>query len=172
MFCVSLEKIKPYFNHDSFRLKMISFSLLMLQLDYGLLHLTLGFADGAGGKESACNGGDVGCIPGWGRAPGGGNGSPLQHSCLETPMDGGAWRDTVQRVAESWTRLSTRAHLTFAFKNGQLATPLPPSFRSVVCGGISGGPVVETSPSKAAGVGSNPGQGTQIPHAWRPKTKT
>jgi len=34
---------------------------------------------------------DAGSIPGWGRSPGGGNGNPLQYSCLENPMDGGAW---------------------------------------------------------------------------------
>ena len=42
-------------------------------------------------KESACNAGDVGSIPGLGRSPGEGNGSPLEHCCLESPMDGGAW---------------------------------------------------------------------------------
>ena len=47
------------------------------------------------GKESACNAGDPGSIPGSGRSPGGGNGNPLQYSCLEKPMDRGAWRATV-----------------------------------------------------------------------------
>ena len=46
-----------------------------------------------------------GLIPGWGRSPGEGNGSPLLYSCLENPMDRGAWRVTVQRVAKPWTRL-------------------------------------------------------------------
>ena len=44
-------------------------------------------------------------IPGWGRSPGG-NGNPLQYSCLENPMDRGAWRATVHRVAKSQARLS------------------------------------------------------------------
>ena len=45
---------------------------------------------------------------GWERSPGEGNGSPLQYSCLENPMDRGAWWATVHRVAKSWTeRLST-----------------------------------------------------------------
>ena len=48
---------------------------------------------------------DVGSIPESGRCPGEGNGNPLQYSCLENPMDKGAWRATVHRVAESWTRL-------------------------------------------------------------------
>ena len=48
------------------------------------------------GKEPACSSGDAGgSIPGWGRFPGGGNGNPLQYSCLGNPMDRGAWRATV-----------------------------------------------------------------------------
>ena len=62
----------------------------------------MGFAGGSG-KESACNAGDEGSIPGWGRSPGGGHGNPLQYSCLENPMDRGAWRATVCGVAESDT---------------------------------------------------------------------
>ena len=50
----------------------------------------MGFPGGLDGKASACNAGDPGSIPGWGRSPGEGNGDPLQHSCLENPTDGGA----------------------------------------------------------------------------------
>ena len=46
---------------------------------------------------------DVGSIPGSGRSPGGGHGNPLQFSCLENPMDRGAWQATVHRVAKSQT---------------------------------------------------------------------
>ena len=46
--------------------------------------------EGSDGKASACNAGDLGSIPGSGRSLGEGNGNPLQHSCLENPMDGGA----------------------------------------------------------------------------------
>ena len=56
-------------------------------------------------KESACNTGDLGSIPGWGRSPGEENGYPRQYSCLETPTDRGAWRATVrgsQRVGHYW----------------------------------------------------------------------
>ena len=53
------------------------------------------FAGGSDGKESACNEGDPGSIPKSGRYPGGGHGNPLQYSCLENPMDRGAWRATV-----------------------------------------------------------------------------
>ena len=64
--------------------------------------------DGLSGKESACNAGDtgdVGSIPGLGRSLGRGNDNPLQYSCLENPMDRGAWRATVHRVAKSRTQL-------------------------------------------------------------------
>ena len=46
---------------------------------------------------------DAGSIPGSGRSPGGGNGNPFQFFCLENPMDSGAWRAPVHRVAKSWT---------------------------------------------------------------------
>ena len=55
------------------------------------------------GGKSVCNAGDSGAIPGSGRSPGGGNGNPLQYSCLGNPMDRGAWRATVHRVAGSDT---------------------------------------------------------------------
>ena len=66
-------------------------------------------------KEPACNAGDagdMGSIPGLGRDPGEGNGYPLQYSCLENPMNRGAWWATVHRVTKSWTwlkRLSMHA---------------------------------------------------------------
>ena len=50
-----------------------------------------GFPGGSDGKESACNPGNLGSIPGSGRSPGEGNGNPLQYSCLENPVDTGAW---------------------------------------------------------------------------------
>ena len=50
--------------------------------------------------------GNLGWIPGSGRSPGEGNGYPLQYSCLENSMNGGAWWATVHGVAKSWTRLS------------------------------------------------------------------
>ena len=57
-------------------------------------------------KASACNAGDPGSIPGWGRSSGEGNGNPLWYSCLENSMDGGAWWATVHGVTKSWTQLS------------------------------------------------------------------
>ena len=53
------------------------------------------------GKESTCNAGDPGFIPGLGRSPGEDNGNPLQYSCLGNPMDRGAWWGAVHRVPES-----------------------------------------------------------------------
>ena len=48
---------------------------------------------------------EVGSVSGWGRSPGGGNGNSLQYSCLENPMDSGAWWAIVHGVSKSWTRL-------------------------------------------------------------------
>ena len=60
----------------------------------------MGLPGGSVGKETAYNAGDardMGSIPGLGRSPGGGHGNPLQYSCLENPMDRGAWQATVHR---------------------------------------------------------------------------
>ena len=61
-----------------------------------------GFPGGSDSKESACNAGDPGSIPGSGRSPGEGNDYPLQYSCLENSMDRGAWA-VVHRVVKSQT---------------------------------------------------------------------
>ena len=61
----------------------------------------MGFPGGSDGKASARNAGDLGLIPGPGRSPGERNGNPLQYSCLENSMDGGAWWATVHGVAKS-----------------------------------------------------------------------
>ena len=71
------------------------------------------FHESSGGsqvKASACKVGELGSILGLGRSPGEGNGNPLQCSCLENPMDGGAWWATVYGVAKSWTQLSDFTH--------------------------------------------------------------
>ena len=65
--------------------------------------LQRGLPGGSDSKESACNAGDLGSILGWGRSLGEGNGYPLQYSCLENPMDRGAWWATVPK---SQTQLS------------------------------------------------------------------
>ena len=67
----------------------------------------MGFPCSSVGKESACNVGDLGSLPGSGRSPGEGNGNPLQYSCLENPMNRGAWRATVHGVARIGHDLAT-----------------------------------------------------------------
>ena len=59
-------------------------------------------------KEAACNAGDLGLIPGWGRSPGEENGNPLQYSCLENPIDRGACQVTVHGVARVGHNLVTK----------------------------------------------------------------
>ena len=78
-----------------------------------------GFPGGSEVKASACNVGDLSSIPGWGRSPGEGNGNPCQYSCLENPLDGGAWLATVHKVAKSRTGLSD---FTFTLKSGRINT--------------------------------------------------
>ena len=73
-----------------------------LQLNYS----GMGFPGGSDIKESACNAGDLGSIPGSRRSPGEGNGYPLQYSCLENSRDIEAWQATVHGAAESRTQLS------------------------------------------------------------------
>ena len=66
------------------------------------IQVKLGFPGGSDGKESACNAGDLGLIPGLVSAPGEGNGNPLQYSCLENSIIRGAW-PTLSGVAKSRT---------------------------------------------------------------------
>ena len=66
---------------------------------YKPLSTGLGFPGGSDSEESTCNAGDLGLIPRLGRSPGG-NGSPLQYSCLENPLYKGAWQATTHGVAE------------------------------------------------------------------------
>ena len=79
----------------------------VLSLDFVHDRDAEGFPGGSDCKESVRNAGDLGSIPGLGRSPGGGHGNPLQCSCLENPLDRGAWRAAVHGVAgsdrtESW----------------------------------------------------------------------
>ena len=66
----------------------------------------MAFPGGSDSKESTCNAGDLGLVPGLGRSPGGGHGNPFSYSCLENPMDRGAWEATAHGVTKSRTQLS------------------------------------------------------------------
>ena len=75
----------------------------------------MSFPGGSDGKESACNAGHLGSIPGLGRSPGEENGYQFQYFCLENPMDRGPWWATFHRIAKSWTQLSDFHFLPSSF---------------------------------------------------------
>ena len=127
---------------------------------------------GSDGKESTCNAGDQGLIPGSGRSPGEGNGNSLQSSCLENPMDRGAWRategckelDMTERLSKH-TRLIHFAVLLKLRHHGWVSyTPI----KIFKMEDFLGGPVVKTLLSSARGAGLIPGRWSKIPQALRP----
>ena len=73
---------------------------------------------GSDGKESTCNAGDLGSIPGLGRSPEEGNGYPLQYSCLENSMDRGTWQATVHGVTKRQTS-TQHTHTRMVYVNGK-----------------------------------------------------
>ena len=80
-------------------------------LDLFVSNVFQGFPGGSVVKNLPTDAGDAGSISGSGRFPGGGNGNPLQYSCLKNSMDGGAWQATVHGVAKSQTQPSTYTHI-------------------------------------------------------------
>ena len=76
-----------------------------------------GFPGGSGSKASAYNAGDPGSIPGSGRSSGEGNGNPLQHSCLENPMEGGAYQATYSPRGGKESDTTERLHFHFNHKS-------------------------------------------------------
>ena len=86
------------------KLKLHYFGHLMWRTDSWEKKI-LGYPSGSIGKESVCNAGDLGSIPGSGRSPGEGNGNPLQYSCLENATDKGARLATVREISKSQTWL-------------------------------------------------------------------
>ena len=68
-----------------------------------VINVLVSSSGGSSVKNPPANALDTGLLPGWGRSPGEGNGNPLQYSCLENPMDRGAWRATVPCGGKSWT---------------------------------------------------------------------
>ena len=96
----------------------ISIFIDVIKIDIIIFRIKKGFPGSSAGKESACNAGDLGSIPGLGRSPGEGKGYPLQYACLENSMDGGAWQATVHRVSKSRTQLSNfHFHFLFSIRN-------------------------------------------------------
>ena len=83
-----------------------AFNILSNKFYFSVAYTVLGLPGWLGNKESACNAGDLGSVPGAGRSLGGRHGTPLQYSCLEYPMDRGAWQATVCGVAKIRTQLS------------------------------------------------------------------
>ena len=123
-------------------------------------------------KNLPVNEGDTGSIPGSGRSPGGGNGNPLQYSCLDNPKDRGAWWATVQMVAkESATteRLSTQAHsirhaslLVFTQRSHCIITKLRGRLHTFAGAGPSTGPSRGSTQMR-----QNWPQGPRGPHSWQ-----
>ena len=103
---VIIVRSKHTLSNTILRLSQTIITVLNLT-DCSLCH-PLGFPHSSVGKSSACNAGDLGSFLGLGRSPGEGNGNPLQYSCLENPMDRGAWRATVHGTARVRHNLATK----------------------------------------------------------------
>ena len=97
--------LQPHLDSSLGKGSVPNSSLSQMDWDVGL-GTGLGNASWLSAKESACNSGDPGSIPGSGGSPGEGNGNPLQYSCLENTMDRGAVWDTVRGIAKSQIQLS------------------------------------------------------------------
>ena len=105
---------KLHLSKFIFMFQKLDFSLFALGDNYSILtwgnsflfNITICVSGSSEGKESACNAGDLGSVPGLGRSLGEGNGYSLQYSCLENSMDRGACLAIVHGVTKSWTQLS------------------------------------------------------------------
>ena len=114
---------------------------------------------------------DASWIPGLGRFPGGGNGNPLQYSCLENPLDRGAWWVTAHRITKSRTRQSTQAWCSVYFSTDNFSQFRPVKYIAGILWFLKCGYGTFLAAqwlrlnSAAGGVSSVSGQGTKIPHA-------
>ena len=119
------------------------------------------FPGSSAGKESTCNAGDLGLIPGSGRSPGKGIGYPLQYSGLKNSMHCIVHGVTKSRtwLSDFHSQLKGRVHI-HPYQTATQVLCLRNSTRV-----FPGGPVVKNTPSNAGGVGSIPGQGIKISHA-------
>ena len=121
--------------------------------EYTLYHLNTltfilfnrGFPGSSDSKESAYNAGNLGSIPGLGRSPGEGNGNPLQYSCLENPMDRGAWWATVHGVTQSWTRLNAQHTTLFCSTVWSILIDVPSALEKNVTSAVVGWTVLYVS---------------------------
>ena len=96
--------ISPIFKKEVQKIFEVIFSVIVLVCVI-LIRRFLGFSGGSDSKESACNAGDLGSIPGLGRVHGEGNGYYYCILAWTIPMDRAAWWATVHGVTKSWTRL-------------------------------------------------------------------
>ena len=101
---------------------IISFFLWLSNILLCIYTILCGFPGGASGIKPTSNTGNT--IPGLGRSPEGGHGNPLQYSCLENPMDRGAWQTVVHRAAKSQTRLKWLSMHTPFFMHSSVDGPL------------------------------------------------
>ena len=126
--------VAPELQVDSLQWATREAPILYIIVFNSLSRTFRGFPNGSDGKESACNGGDLGLIRGSGTSPGEGNGYPLQYSCLENSIDRGAWPSSVHGTAKEsdmteWLTLSPFTH-TFILS-------LPASLCPLVTTGLS-----------------------------------
>ena len=101
-----------------------------MQSSLAFIYTRKGFPGASDSKESASNVGDLGLIPGWGRSPGGEHGHPLQDSCLENPVDRGAWWATVHGVAKSQTKLNNHKKQLVSKRDNKRKDPFDHRTRS------------------------------------------
>ena len=139
---------KPAFSLSSFTCIKRLFSSSLLYAIRLVPSAYLGFPGGSDGKDSACKARDLGSIPGSGQSPGEGNGNPIQYSCLENPVDRGAWWATVHSVAE----LNTTEWLTHTSACLRLLMFLPA--RQFTMCIIMGGWIVCLHPLRSSGARS------------------
>ena len=132
---------------------------LALYWTYPSLREAKGSPSGSAGKEFTCSAGctgHTGSISGSGRSPGGGHGNPLAHSCLKNPMERGAWWAAIQRLVESWTRLSLRERKdtepeSYEIQKGEDSGVQGVAFQGSSCGSRAGATSFLSSHQEALG---------------------
>ena len=115
---------------------------------------------------------DAGSIPGSGRSTGGGNGTPLQHSCLGNPMDRGAWRAAVSGVPESWAGLGTHTAKSRGWGTRWKSQPTSQRKCPPVENGDGKPTNIKTIASPTFSLSSSPGERSNYGHCIRPWKKT